>query len=242
MMEFTYKELKEVIYLFQQSGYVFAFFDDYHLMGKVFIRHDLDCGIKKALGIATLEKELGLNSTYFIQPDNDFYNPLSCKNLETINTIVKLGHRIGLHISPPNCRDEESLQRYINSTYNYFSGFFPVSRIFSFHRPGSFEGWQSLEVPGFINTYDPKFSKDIFYFSDSNRREFLDPEFRSALQTGRSIQFLTHPIWWSKEGFTPEKVFKNLFLEKEEEIRRSLKENIRLFASLLQKEENLDGQ
>jgi len=234
-MDFTYKELRGIYDLFRQNGYRFSFFDDYDPKGTVFLRHDVDCCISKALEMALFENSLGLASAFFIQPDNDFYNPFSARSLEMVNKIVSLGHKIGLHISPSNCKDQESLMQYIEHTYNYLSEFFPVERIFSFHRPGSFDGWQFIEVPGFVNTYHSKYFKEIYYFSDSNRREFLIPDFFSAPSTGRSIQFLTHPIWWSKEGFTPEKVCKNLFLEKEEEIRRSLKENIRLFASLLQK-------
>lgn len=231
-MNFTYSELKGVYSLFQKTGYKFSSFEEYDPKGKVFLRHDVDCSIGMALEMANFETELGLASTFFIQPDNDFYNPLSQKAITNINRIAELCHKIGLHISPSNCQNKETLCEYISRTYLYFSEFFPVDRIFSFHRPGSFDGWQSIEVPGFVNTYHSKYFKEIFYFSDSNRREFLVPDFFDALSTGRSIQFLTHPLWWSEKGTVPEKVASNLITEIKGETILSLSCNIRIFQEI----------
>jgi hypothetical protein len=232
-MEFAYKELKVVYDLFLQNGYRFSFFGDYNSKGRVFLRHDVDCSITMALEMANFEAGNGLTSTFFIQPDNDFYNPLSQKALENLSRIAELGHKIGLHISPSNCQNQEDLVQYIDRTYNYFSGFFPVDRIFSFHRPGSFDGWRYIEVPGFVNTYHSKYFKEIFYFSDSNRREFISSDLLEAPSTGKSIQFLTHPIWWSEEGASPKVISDKLFRDNFHEIRSALRVNIRLFANLL---------
>jgi len=235
-MEFTYKELKRVYDLLLRKGYRFSFFDDYNSKGRVYLRHDVDCSITMALKMANFEAENGFTSTFFIQPDNDFYNPLSQKALENLNRIAELGHKIGLHISPSNCQNQEDLVQYIDRTYNYFSRFLPVERIFSFHRPGSFDGWQSIEVSGFVNTYHSKYFKEIFYFSDSNRRKFISPDFLEAPSTGKSIQFLIHPIWWSERGASPKVISDHLFLENYQKTQRALRENIRLFSKLLKDE------
>lgn len=234
-MNFTYNELSTVYSLFRQKKYSFSFFGNFNPKGKVFLRHDVDNSITKALEMAHFETALGLASTFFIQPDNDFYNPLSQKAAENINRIAELGHKIGLHISPSNCQNAEKLREFIERTFKYFSHVFPLDRTFSFHRPASFDGWQSIEVPGFTNTYHSKYFKEIYYFSDSNRREFLVPGFFDVPSTGKSIQLLTHPAWWSERGCSAEETMSYLVTERKEGTEESLGVNTQIFSELLKR-------
>lgn len=239
-MKFTYTELKSILELLKKAGYSFTSFDNYDPEGKVFLRHDVDCSLSKALEMAFFESDRGLASTFFIQPDSDFYNPLSGNTVDIIYRIVDLGHKIGLHISPSNCQDPKTLGEYIEASFDYYSRFFPLERIFSFHRPGSFAGWRSLNIIDFINVYSVKYFEEIFYFSDSNRKQFLSPEFYASLSTGKSIQLLTHPIWWSKNGNGKKEVADYLFREKRQQTILALRGNIRLFFDL--HDEYLEGR
>jgi hypothetical protein len=230
-INFEYHDLKTVYSILREAGYAFALFEEHATEGKVFLRHDIDCSLVRALEMARFENALGLISTYFIQPDNDFYNLLSPHSLQHIIAIHKLGHSLGLHISASNCTSTEGLAEYIDRTFNFFLNCFPLARIFSFHRPGSFDGWQTIDIPGYINTYHAKYFQDIHYFSDSNRRNFITSDFFAATTTGKSIQLLTHPIWWSLNGCTAQDVAKNFIAEKTKEITTGLGKNIKLFSN-----------
>ncbi|HBR32262.1 MAG TPA: hypothetical protein DD733_09295, partial [Clostridiales bacterium] len=54
--------------------------------------------IYNSLNMAEIESQLGAFSTWFIQPNNDFYNMLSKQIVEIISEIHHLGGIIGLHI------------------------------------------------------------------------------------------------------------------------------------------------
>ncbi len=173
-----------------------ATFDDYNTQGKLYVRHDIDIFSENIMNMAQIEAYLGIKSTYFFQPNCEFYNMLSPSTLHTIDRITKMGHIVGLHVDTIGIKDEPSLIEYINSLYSFFSKYVDLSRIISFHRPPTFiiEGF---EIEGFINIYDKKYFKDIRYYSDSKRREFEDKLFKDfANDSKTSIQLLTHPYWW----------------------------------------------
>lgn len=230
-MDFTYNELKNVYSVLQKKGFSFSFFDECDFKCRVYLRHDIDVSIKQALEMANFEKELGISSTFFVQPDSDFYNMLASAEMTMLEKISMLGHRLGLHVSPVNFKNPNTFADYIYHSFEYYGRFLNLYPIFSFHRPGSFDGWQTIEVAGYINTYNPRYFKEIYYFSDSNRRPVFNAQFFESLEEQKSIQLLIHPIWWSIGGRSVADVANLLIQEKSEQIKLSLSSNVGVFSS-----------
>src|SRR2546430_5405246 len=65
----------------------------------VVLRHDVDFAPEYSLGLAGLEHEAGVVSTYFVLVDGHFYNPLHDEVIGQIRRIHSLGHDVGLHFS-----------------------------------------------------------------------------------------------------------------------------------------------
>ena len=74
----------------------------------------------------SIEKELGVVSTYTVQLRNNTYNALSEKNIDLIKRIKDLGHHIGLHQNPP-VMDLDKLKTYVSTDIQmleYYYGFY----------------------------------------------------------------------------------------------------------------------
>ncbi len=76
---------------------------------------------------------------------------------------------VGLHIDATDLASRESIEREVKALFNFYSGYYNISNVFSFHRPPE-RLLQNLQIQGFVNTYEDRFFKMIHYFSDSNRR------------------------------------------------------------------------
>ena len=64
---------------------------------QLFLRHDVDYSLQKALQMAEIEATASIKSTYYILFSSPFYNPLSRDNMEKIRMIKHLGMGIGVH-------------------------------------------------------------------------------------------------------------------------------------------------
>ena len=95
---FTFEYYRFLIGLLQNKDYLFSSFDRDCTIKRVILRHDIDIDIYNSLNMAEIESQLGAFSTWFIQPNNDFYNMLSKQIVEIISEIHHLGGIIGLHI------------------------------------------------------------------------------------------------------------------------------------------------
>ena len=69
-----------------------------------------------SLGLLKVEKELNVNSTYFILLSTDFYNINSDKSLRILKEIKRLGGKIGLHFDEKKYKisDKEYYIKYVN--------------------------------------------------------------------------------------------------------------------------------
>lgn len=196
---FTYENYNKIITGFLESGYNFRSFcsKDYTALKNIYLRHDVDIDIWGSIELARIEEKNGVNSIFFFQPNAELYNIFSKECSEIIDKINKMGHEIGLHIDAAFFKNQNDLYEYICETHHYYSRYLPLSKVISFHRPAPFILNSEIRIEGFINTYDKAFFKEIIYVSDSNRREFWKQEnWNDALNSKKSLQFLTHPIWW----------------------------------------------
>ena len=195
---FTYEFYHQTIVQLLEAGYCFSKFDmNSNENQTIYLRHDVDIDIWGSLELGNIEQINGVKSIFFFQPNAELYNVFSKECTQIIEKLNLMGHEIGLHIDAALFDKEEELDKYITDSYIYYSKFIPLSKVISFHRPAPFILNSDIKINGFINTYDKKFFKDIAYVSDSNRREFWDQEnWKDALAMKKSMQLLTHPIWW----------------------------------------------
>lgn len=238
--------LAKIANLLEKSYRIERFDSPYRPNGTLYLRHDVDCDPLCAWSMAKIEATHGYKSTYFLQIDSDFYSLFCRENRRITHQIAEMGHLIGLHISPDYCKTIEELKNHIQSTMDYLtkSGL-PFSPLVSFHRPGSFSGWEDLQLPGFINVYSKQYFKDIHYVSDSNRRRFWETSSFDAIQNDgslKSVQLLTHPLWWNTTEISAYEIAALLKTREIERTRKAFKENIKLFKSLYLSSQDIEEE
>lgn len=167
---------------------------------RVILRHDLDMSIDAAITIAEIECALNVSATYFVLLRTEMYNPFSVRGREALLRIVALGHEIGLHLDgslyghsiaeldEAAASECSMLEKIIDQ---------PV-RIISFHRPITALQGLDKTIGGRRHTYEPAFFIDMGYCSDSRGGwRYGHPLEHDAVTDGKSLQLLTHPIWWA---------------------------------------------
>lgn len=210
-----------------------SFFDDPPEEGGLLLRHDIDIDIFGCPQMAEIEESLGLSSTWFVQPNNDYYNPLSAKCLVILRSLAER-HDVGLHIDPSMFGDAGQMAEGVGRMFEFYSRYIPLKKIFSFHRPAKYLSDMTLPVEGFVNAYDSRFTERMVYVSDSNRRPFANLDrFKDAARAGRSLLILTHPLWWHEISLEKDELLAHIAAQTEREIcRRALAKNITLFADI----------
>ena len=246
---FSYNEYKNIIQLVKTHLPIMDFSEiksvnrDFKFKTKKFcvIRHDIEFSVDRALKMAKIENELGIKSTYTVQLRNNTYNALSEKNIESVQEIKNLGHKIGLHQNPPKMSKDRLVPYILKDieTLEHYYGF-EVDR-FAFHRCGSnpeILEW-NVKVPGKINCYDRKFfhyfqgekpSKlNVLYLADSNHEWKygypLDYDFSKI----DKLQLLTHPYSWTEEGYDNYGNYLSLIRERNTELLTSMNTETRTF-------------
>jgi len=172
----------------------------------VILRHDIDMDPASALIMSSLEKNLGIYSTYFFLVRNPLYNLFSGSGTEQVRGILENGHRLGLHF---DCAlydgiNADNINDHVWKEVSLLEDFFyrPVEAV-SFHRPGPLE-LSGVEINGLPSTYEKVFLEKFDYFSDS-RGEWSRgiPTGSSSFAEGRNLHILAHPVWWNEVPMTP---------------------------------------
>ena len=208
----------------KQSGYTFCKYgvgrDVLKKTPCIILRHDVDFSLHTAAELAALEVQMGILSTYFVHLRSSIYNPISSDGLDNINKILSLGHDVGLHITYQDNLQElsEDVLRQLD-VFRYYCPHLNSS-IVSFHRPGiRAKELLDYSLPqGIIHTYQREYFADIIYFSDSGGVwKNGNPVDSVSYKTKRSMQILTHPLWWLIPGESPIQKLAN-FLSKNRSI------------------------
>ncbi len=105
---FTYNHYKEVLQKALDKKYEIMGCAEYlkrkklgQLHSKVLVmRHDVDAKLIRAYEMARIEKELDINTTYFIRVFSNEYNIFDYNCLPLIRKIEEMGHEIGYHAEP----------------------------------------------------------------------------------------------------------------------------------------------
>ena len=196
----------------------------------MFLRHDVDLCMDRALHIARREAVLGVKATYYFLLSTDLYNIASSAGRQILLEMRSLGHEIGLHFDVAAYPDEpDQIETYAEAECAILESLTkaPVSSI-SFHRPVKALLNRKGKFAGRRHTYEPEFFSSIGYISDSNGGwHHGHPLDHPAVAEQRAIQLLTHPIWWtSDKSLTAKETIDSFRQERIKRLTSSLKNTI----------------
>jgi len=208
--DFSYRHYLEILEKFKQKGYGFGIFGEPNKK-VVYLRHDLDHSIDKAVPMADLERSVGAMATYCLRFSSPFDNMFSRQNRENIQKIHSRGHTIALHYE----REAWSgvIQEEITRQFEILKKYFPIKNIVSFHRPQ--DDILNKKLDNFINTYEQQYFGDVIYLSDSTGHWRSGcPCQRLEKEKEKNYQLLIHPVWWGREEGDSCEHLHNFFREK----------------------------
>lgn len=202
-MRFTYQSYEMLLGMLKAQGYSFCSYHNWEQFPRcVILRHDIDNDLSKAVKLAELEAEKGVQSTWFVLLRTDFYNPASRASLDKLHSIQSMGHEIGLHFDEkayPEGTGEETVDRILHECelLSMILGA-PVTTV-SMHRPSKTTLEADLSIPGMVNSYGKTFFHDFKYLSDSRRR-WREPVL-DIVKAGTCdrLHILTHPFWYGEQ-------------------------------------------
>ena len=197
----------------------------------MFLRHDVDVSVSRALRMAEIEHACGVQSTYYVMTASPMYT--LPPNAQLVREIVALGYEVGLHFDCPaehriklplndaettqipangvSCDDQDEsnerlklLESRIERDCSLIEDILGrrVESI-SFHRPDPWCLRGPMRIGGRVNAYAAGLME--WYISDSkgNWREG-EPLPMLVAPSKRVLQLLIHPIWWGDEHLSPE--------------------------------------
>jgi len=202
--DFTERHYNELL-LIAKKNYSFISYRNYKQSGKVILwRHDLDLSVHRAYQLSVIEKQVGVNATYFLDIHSKYYNIFEKEVYDLVRGILLNGHEVGLHFDPSfysiTAENVELLQSYVNRESRLLESFFGTKiNALSFHNPeiGGFTEFSALHLNNLVNAYSSYLQHNYSYVSDSNGywrfRRLYD-----VLEEGKEerLQVLTHPGWY----------------------------------------------
>lgn len=216
---FTLDAYRVLLERAQNSQYKFLAFSDQKrfVCNKVcLLRHDIDVDLGAALEIAKVEADLGIRATYFLMLRSPIYNLMSRSNTRLVQTILDLGHWLGLHYDEGFYPDSRyMLEEWIRIEANILMNLFGQEiKVVSFHQPSSRVLSGEIKLTEFVNTYDSNDLAGFFYISDSNKVWKHDPYQIVTESLWPKLHLLIHPLWWNTltPYLTTEAVWNNALL------------------------------
>jgi hypothetical protein len=168
----------------------------------LFVRHDVDISLKKALQMAEFESRNGIHATYYILLTSPFYNALTPENLERIRMIAELGHGIGLHYDitvKEKMQDQDIANEIMMQMGLLIHHIGEITNSVTFHKP--FTGKMgSVQLINILNKMDitcPSFDNKYKYISDSGHNWREDPV--EVMLKYDHIHINIHPEWYNEE-------------------------------------------
>jgi len=158
----------------------------------VWLRHDVELDLDAAREMAAIEHDRGVRSTYFVCVESPFLADDETGLMALMEFLADRDHVVACH---------QVLGDDLASAKARLAGLcarFPpmVDDVVSFHAPGV--GVDVLAgVHGGAVVYDRMVADTCKYFSDATGAWRWGDPTSEDLPTGRPIQVLTHPFWWS---------------------------------------------
>lgn len=206
--EFTTAQYQLLLVLAKQN-YEFIKYSEIDFSKKFILwRHDCDFSLNRSLRLAAIENEMGVKSTFFLNPHSEFYNLNEKKQHHLVHSILALGHDIALHFDSDfyGLQLEDDLDLLVSREADLLEQWFGKKiTAFSFHNPTEFTlNYMEEKYGGLINCYSSFFKEKISYCSDSNGYWRFQP-LHDVLTAASDpfLQVLTHPGWWQERKMLP---------------------------------------
>ena len=204
-MDFTYSSYRQLIIKLKIKGYAISTYQNWQDHERcAILRHDIDNDISKAVIMARIEKELGVNSTYFVLVTSDFYNIFSATSESQLLEILSYGHSIGLHFDELRYSDiktpESALKKIREEAELLSKVTHRQVETVSMHRPSKMMLSADLKIPGMVNSYGQVYFKEFKYVSDSRRRWREPIEEIVSSGENKRLHILTHAIWYNENN------------------------------------------
>jgi hypothetical protein len=205
--EAAYAELLDLV----RDRLKFAAFGEPPAPGQVLWCHHVQMSVHRARRLAEIERRKGLTSTFFLMVGSPFYDLREPSVLERAQSIVSLGHRIGLLFDVERHRqtdarrelleaiiaDKASLTRLLETDVDVLScGVQPV--LIS-------DTKDDAMIAGMINASAAVFRKRYMNLSDDGGRwgggsisDVLGGHLRQPLHV------VVHPEWWTPDAMSPQ--------------------------------------
>jgi hypothetical protein len=174
----------------------------------VLFRHDVDVSLNRALALANIDAELGLRSTFFIDPLGQYYSAFELDQRKILFEILDLGHDIGLHFdsSRHSIDTDSNLEEALKFESKVLAKAVAEPSAFSFHNPSEVDlAFKKDSYAGIPNAYSEKLFTQAVYTSDSNGYWRHIPIFDVLIESLgiKPVQVLTHPEWWLDQQMSP---------------------------------------
>ncbi len=168
----------------------------------ILLRHDVDLDIKAAYRLSLIEKECGIESTFFIMITCPTYNPLSLENRKMLSEMVNNDFEIGLHFNPDiygNISLNE-LKEKVDVEAKILKSIVNQDIIsISLHNP-SIDGRYPI-FEDYKNAYNKEIFSDDAYLSDSCMNFRAKNPFEFVKKAKKMpIQVLLHPAHYTENG------------------------------------------
>jgi hypothetical protein len=198
----------------------------------LFLRHDVDMCLDRALIVAEAEAAAGVSADYYVLVRTEMYNVASKAGRSAVRKITELGHRVGLHFDPSGLPDGlEVLDREaaVDCAMLEATVGAPVQSI-SFHRPAPHLQGLQASIAGRPHVYQPRYFADIGYCSDSaGGFHHHHPLEHPSVDAKSALQLLTHPIWWVDSAASPRAKLDHFLTGKVEMLRQELAANCKVY-------------
>ena len=175
----------------------------------LFVRHDIDLSLERALAMADVEADEGVAATFLVMVDSPLYDLEEATSREVLHRLRALGHEVGLHLDlgerGERPRRDELLALLDNARRRLEDVMGADVRSVSFHRPPDalvalVAGHERLG--GLVNAYSGGLMG--CYLADSaGRWRHGDPLPAIAHPAGDVLQLLIHPFWWDDHHVSP---------------------------------------
>ncbi|MGQ4912130.1 MAG: hypothetical protein ACP6KW_08170 [Candidatus Thorarchaeota archaeon] len=210
LREYRLSNLGHFFETLQSETFNVASFDDYFrgelddTRVNVFLRHDVDISLPRARRLASIQKELGLFSTFFFRLHAEKYTFEEAQPV--IRELAEWGFGIGLHYETLSFTegDKERAIEQFAQDLQALRDLAPVS-IVAAHGHRHYKNrliWEHVDKSTLdvFSAYDMK--RDI-YISDAGGRRLRDEEGKHLFdrlyeaKPGQIVQVLIHPDWWA---------------------------------------------
>lgn len=199
-VRFTFSWYERFLRSIDAEGFEFRRYRDASEPGTALLRHDVDLSPQRALRTARIERDLGVEATYFFLVSSPMYNVLDEETRDVLTAIEEMGHDVGLHFSthqywsPEDLPEDHRIAARVADERNVLSTVADPIETVSFHIPP--DGVLRRAFESFPSTYEPRFFTDIGYRGDSGQRWRDEPPRVEAFD--ERMQILTHPGLWGE--------------------------------------------